>query len=123
MADALKSILVVDDTETNIDILVDILDTDYEVSVALDGESALEYLEEELPDCILLDVMMPGIDGFETCKRIKADNRTKDIPIIFITAMTEDDEMQKGLSLGAVGYIGKPIDPKGVKAKVQEVLA
>ena len=119
----MKSVLVVDDTETNIDILVDILDKIYEVSVALDGRSALEYLEEEVPDCILLDVMMPGIDGFEVCRRIKADEKTKNVPIIFITAMTDEQEKNKGLSLGALGYISKPIDPEEVLAAVKKVLS
>ena len=123
MSEQMKSVLVVDDTETNIDILVDILDKIYEVSVALDGESALEYLEEVVPDCILLDVMMPGIDGFEVCRRIKADEKTKNVPIIFITAMTDEQEKNKGLSLGALGYISKPIDPEEVLAAVKKVLS
>jgi putative two-component system response regulator len=118
-----KEILVVDDTEANIDILVDILDEEYEVAVALDGEGALEYLEDEVPDCILLDVMMPGMDGFEVCKRIKADDRVKHVPVVFITAMTEESEIQKGLSLGASGYIKKPIDPEEVLAKVKELIS
>ena len=121
MADR-HSVLVVDDTETNIDILVDILDEEYDLSVALDGESALESLEEDLPDCILLDVKMPGIDGFEVCRRIKADERTKDIPVIFITALTDEDEKAEGLSLGASGYVGKPINPEEVRSAIKNVL-
>ena len=121
MADR-HSVLVVDDTETNIDILVDILDEEYDLSVALDGESALESLEEDLPDCILLDVKMPGIDGFEVCRRIKADERTKDIPVIFITALTDEDEKAEGLSLGAAGYVGKPINPEEVRSALKNVL-
>ena len=112
-------VLVVDDTETNIDILVDILSDLYEVSVALDGESALESVISDQPDIILLDVMMPGIDGHEVCQRLKNNPETTHIPIIFVTAKTETEDESKGFALGAVDYITKPISPSVVLARVK----
>ncbi len=115
-------VLVVDDTEANIDILVETLGDDYDVSVAIDGESALESVESEAPDLILLDIMMPGMDGYEVCRRLKADERTRNIPIIFVTAMSEAEDEAKGLSLGALDYITKPFKPSLVKSRVQNHL-
>jgi len=117
----MATILAVDDTEANIDILVEALGDDHDVGVAMSGEDALEYLEDELPDLILLDIMMPGMDGFEVCRRLKADDRTKDIPIVFLSAMTGADEKQKGLDLGAVDFITKPIDPAALQQTVARV--
>lgn len=119
----MKTILVVDDTETNIDILLDILDEDFEVSVATDGESCLEFIEEELPDLILLDIMMPGMDGYEVCGRLKADGRTSNIPIVFITAKDDESDRKKGLELGALDYIAKPFDTATVKSTVEKYLS
>ncbi|MBF0203708.1 MAG: response regulator [Desulfamplus sp.] len=116
------NILIIDDTEANIDILVDTLGDDYEVSVAMDGESAIEDVRTNPPDLILLDIMMPGIDGYEVCRRLKADEKTKDIPIIFITALSQVEDETKGLKLGAVDYITKPISPPIVKARVENHL-
>ena len=82
------NVLVVDDTETNIDILVETLGDTYDVSVAMDGESALEAVTDEVPDLVLLDIMMPGMDGYEVCRRLKADDATRNVPVIFLTAMT-----------------------------------
>ncbi|WP_299976708.1 HD domain-containing phosphohydrolase [Desulfobacula sp.] len=115
-------VLVVDDTESNIDILVDALGSDYEVSVAMDGESALQDIAEEIPDLILLDILMPGMSGYEVCKRVKADKKTQKIPIIFITVMTEEQDEAKGLALGAVDYITKPFSPELVKSRVKNQL-
>ncbi len=115
-------IVVVDDVETNVDILVDTLGDDYRVSVAMDGISALEYIRETLPDLILLDIMMPGIDGYEVCRRLKLDKATWDIPIIFLTALTEEKNEAKGLGLGAVDYITKPFSPELVKSRVHNHL-
>jgi sigma-B regulation protein RsbU (phosphoserine phosphatase) len=114
--------MVVDDTEENVDILVETLGDDYEISVAMDGETALEDIAENSPDLILLDIMMPGIDGYEICRRLKADPKTSDIPIIFITAMGELEDEEKGLELGAIDYIRKPIIPTIVKTKVKNQL-
>ena len=116
------NVLVVDDTETNIDILVETLGDVYDVSVAMDGESALEDIAERTPDLVLLDIIMPGIDGYEVCERLKKDNTTKNIPVIFLTAMTEEQDEAKGLALGAVDYITKPFSPELVKSRVRNQL-
>ena len=115
-------ILVVDDTEANIDILVDALGDDYRVNVALDGETALDSLVKNPPDLILLDIMMGGMDGYEVCRRLKADQTTRDIPVIFLTALTASSNEAKGLNLGAVDYITKPFSPDLVKARVRNHL-
>ncbi len=117
-----RTILVVDDAEANIDILLNALENEYDVSVAMDGESALETVAEQRPDLILLDIIMPGMDGYEVCKRLKEDQETSHIPIIFLTAMTEDQDEAKGLALGAVDYITKPFNPDLVKARVKNQL-
>jgi len=118
------TILIVDDTETNIDILVDILGEEYDVAVAMDGESALEYVEEDpVPDLILLDIMMPGLDGYEVCSRLKASKKTRDIPVVFITAKAEVEDEIKGFDLGAVDYITKPLSPPRVRARIKAHLA
>ncbi len=119
----LNKILVVDDTETNIDILVEALDDLYEISVALDGETALEICEDELPDLILLDIMMPGISGYDVIERLKADDRTKDIPVIFLSAMSETEDKTKGLGLGAVDYMTKPFELAEVHARIKTHLS
>jgi len=118
-----SKILVVDDAETNIDILMGVLSHDYDVSVAMDGKSALKAVETEIPDIILLDIMMPGMDGYEVCERLKSNDPTKDIPVIFLTAKSEVVDEVKGLELGAVDYITKPISLPVVKARVETHLA
>ncbi|MCP4268467.1 MAG: SpoIIE family protein phosphatase [Candidatus Brocadiaceae bacterium] len=117
------TVLVVDDTEANIDILVAALDSEYEVSVAMDGENALEIVNTDPPDLILLDIMMPSIDGYEVCRRLKSEPKTSGIPIIFITAMSEIENKTKGLELGAVDYITKPFEAMEVKARVKTHLS
>ncbi|MBF0184114.1 MAG: two-component system response regulator [Magnetococcales bacterium] len=112
-------ILVVDDTKTNLDLLVHLLSDHYEVSVALDGESALEIALSDQPDLILLDIMMPRMDGYETCRRLKMRAETSDIPVIFVTARRETTDEAQGFALGAVDYITKPISPPLVKARVK----
>ena len=114
-----SSILLVDDTTANLEILVAFFTKQgFTVSVAVDGESALEQLNQDQPDLILLDVMMPGIDGFETCRRLKAKKETADIPVIFMTALSETMDKVKGFSLGAVDYVTKPIQHEEVLARV-----
>jgi len=117
------TVLVVDDTESNIDIVVEALGEHYEVSVALDGESALEIVEDEVPDLILLDIMMPDMDGYEVCRRLKAAEKTRSIPVVFLSAITGDEERQKGIDLGAVEYLTKPIDPKALQDTVSRILS
>lgn len=113
------TILVVDDNPTNIQVLFDLLnESNYRVAIAKSGEIALKRLQGNLPDLILLDVMMPGIDGFETCRRLKASDLTKDIPVIFMTALSDTVDKVKGLKLGAVDYITKPIQHEEVLARI-----
>ncbi|MBC3889545.1 response regulator [Acetobacterium paludosum] len=113
------TILIVDDTEINIDILVETLGDDYELSVAMDGESALEIVNMEWPDLILLDIMMPGMSGYEVCEKLKKNPATAAIPIIFLTAMTDIESKTRGFEAGAVDYITKPFEILEVKARVQ----
>jgi len=113
-------ILVVDDTPTNIKILVEALRSDYDVMVATRGEQALELAAGELqPDLILLDMMMPGMDGHEVCRRLKSNDRTRDIPVIFITAETSPEIEEKSFELGGVDYVIKPFSLPIVKARVR----
>ncbi len=112
-------IVIVDDNPTNLGVLFDFLhDCGFKVLVAQDGESAIQKVEYAYPDLILLDVMMPGIDGFETCRRLKAKALTKDIPVIFMTALSETVDKVKGFNLGAVDYITKPVQQEEVIARV-----
>lgn len=119
----LQTVLVVDDTLANIDILKAILENDYIVKIATSGEVALKVVSKQVPDIILLDIMMPGMDGHEVCRHLKANVETSRIPIIFVTAMAEVHDEQLGFDLGAVDYITKPIHPAIVKARVKTHLA
>jgi putative two-component system response regulator len=116
-------ILLVDDTKTNIDVLIQALRNDYKLGVALNGEKALEYVRSNLPDLILLDILMPGMDGFEVCRQLKSSPRTRDIPIVFITAMDSAGDKSRGFEIGAVDYIIKPFDITEVKARVKTHLS
>ena len=119
-----KKILIVDDIPENIRILMEILKDDYVVVAAINGEKALKMATTDpVPDVILLDIMMPGMDGYEVCTRLKADQKTRAIPVIFVTAKSEAKDEIKGLSLGAVDYITKPISPPRVEARVKSHLA
>jgi len=119
-----QSILVVDDEPMNIDVLSGILRTEYKVRAALNGERALVIaLSNPMPDMIMLDIMMPDMDGYEVCRQIKANPLTKNIPIIFVTAKNQNEDEKKGLELGAVDYITKPINPSLVLARVHTHLA
>ena len=112
-------ILIVDDNINNIRILSDVMQMQgHSVSVASNGENALNELQTISPDLILLDIMMPGMDGFEVCRRLKAWDKTKDIPIIFMTALSDTADKVKGLKLGAVDYITKPFQQEEIVARV-----
>lgn len=113
-----QTILIVDDTETNIDILVDLLSA-YDVAVATDGQSALEIASEDSPDLILLDIMMPKMDGYEVCQKLKSKDTTKNIPIIFITAKTDEDSIEKAYEVGGIDYVAKPFKPRELLARVK----
>jgi CheY-like chemotaxis protein len=115
-----QTILIVDDNPTNLEVLSETLTSaGLSVSVAIDGESAIEQVEYHQPELILLDVMMPGIDGFETCQRLKANPLSAEIPVIFMTALSDTDNKVKGLSYGAVDYIAKPFQQEEVLARVR----
>ncbi len=119
----LQTILVVDDTPENIDVLRGILESRYRVKVAINGEVALKVIARDEPDLILLDVMMPGMSGYQVCERLKSDVRTRHIPIVFVTAMSEVRDEKKGFDLGAVDYITKPVSAPIVLARVRTQLA
>ncbi|MEM1280836.1 MAG: response regulator [Cyanobacteria bacterium P01_H01_bin.152] len=113
-------ILAIDDTPANLEVLSEILTHQgYSVATAISGERAIKRLENNLPDLILLDVQMPGMNGFDTCQQIKNNSRTASIPIIFITALSDSESIAKGLSLGAVDYIGKPFQEAELIARVK----
>ncbi|MBF0319016.1 MAG: two-component system response regulator [Nitrospirae bacterium] len=119
-----QTVLVVDDTPENIEIINGLLSPFYQIKVALNGEKALKIaISQNPPDLILLDIMMPGMDGYEVCRRLKADLTTKGIPVIFLTAKTEVEDEAKGFEVGAVDYIMKPISPPIVLARVRTQLA
>jgi CheY-like chemotaxis protein len=119
-----ETILIVDDTAENIDILSNIIKSKYKVKVAINGNIALKAVNSSpKPDLILLDVMMPQMDGYEVCKILKSNPQTKDIPVIFITALDDNISEEKGLNLGAVDYIAKPINPAIVLRRIQTHLA
>ncbi len=112
-------ILIVDDTPQNIQVLGRILyDNGYNVSIASSGSGALQSVKNKIPDLILLDIQMPGMDGFEVCTQLKNCNETKDIPVIFLTALTETGSVLKGFNLGAVDYITKPFNAAELTARV-----
>ncbi|RJP94160.1 MAG: response regulator [Desulfobacteraceae bacterium] len=111
--------LIVDDNPINIDLLLDILKGGYRFGVAKNGAKAFAYLETHQPDLILLDVMMPEIDGFEVCVKLKSDPRYQAIEVIFITALSDSQYVAKGFDVGAVDYITKPFKAAEVKARVQ----
>lgn len=115
-----KTILVVDDAKENLFILTNILKNDgYDVRPAINGLSALEFVKMELPDVILLDIKMPDISGFEVCERLKTENRTREIPIIFISGLNDIDSKLKGFEMGGVDFITKPFEFEEVLTRVR----
>jgi len=119
-ADEVKTLLLVDDAPANIQIANSILKDSYKIRIATNGAKALELASvTPLPDLILLDVMMPEMDGYEVCTRLKISAETRDIPVIFLTGQTEIEDETKGFEVGAVDYIHKPLSPAIVKARVQ----
>jgi len=114
-----STIMVVDDNPTNLRVLIEYLeDSGYETMVAPSGERAIQQLEHAQPDLVLLDIMMPGLDGFETCKALKHNDDTKAIPIIFMTALSDTEKKLKGFKMGAVDYITKPFQQEEVLARI-----
>jgi len=120
--DRQKTIMIVDDTEMNIVILVEALKEDYDLIVAINGLEAIEILEEQKPDLILLDIMMPEMNGYEVLEGLKTQSTLEHIPVILLSAITDSDSKTKGFSLGAVDYITKPFEIVEVKARVKTQL-
>ncbi len=115
-------ILIVDDERFNINVLTELLKPSYKIMAAINGTQALKAVASNPPDLILLDVMMPDMDGYEVCRRLKADESTRDIPVIFVTAMGQESDETKGLELGAADYLTKPISPAILEARVKTQL-
>ncbi len=119
-----QKILIVDDERLNINVLADLLKPKYKIMAAINGMQALKAAHSvNPPDLILLDIMMPDMDGYEVCRQLKSDDATKDIPIIFVTAMGQVEDETKGLELGAIDYLTKPISPAIVEVRVKTQLA
>lgn len=116
-------VLIVDDTLDNITLVNEVLKNEYRVKVATNGEKALEIALNTRPDIILLDVVMPIMDGYETCRRLKQDSRLSDIPILFLTARSDEEDEKKGFMLGAADYISKPVSPVILTARIKTHLS
>ena len=112
-------LLVVDDQPINIQVMHQIFSSDFQVFMATSGEQALALCKDNPPDLVLLDIVMPGLDGFQVCARLKADEATRNIPVIFVTAHTDAGQETRGLDLGAVDFISKPVNPTVVRARVK----
>jgi putative two-component system response regulator len=112
------TILVVDDTPANLSLLANLLNDSYRVQLATSGAKALEIAQRQPPDLIVLDVMMPEMDGYEVCRRLKADPRTRDVPVLFLTALTRPEDESRGFEVGGADFIHKPFNPITVRARV-----
>ncbi|WP_218648443.1 response regulator [Neptunomonas phycophila] len=123
MKTLLPRILIVDDEPTNLKVLKNVLQDLYRLSFAKNGEDALMLVKKDRPNLILMDVMMPGMTGFEVCERLKSDPETADIPLIFVTALQNEIDEEKGFTVGGVDYISKPITPAIVKARIKTHLS
>jgi len=115
-------ILAVDDTPENLDTVKSILVPDYIVKAAINGMVALKIAGRKPPDLILLDIMMPGMDGYEVCRQLKSDSGTANIPVIFLSGDQDSSSKAKGLELGAADFVTKPIDPVILKASIGKLL-
>jgi len=113
-----STILIVDDDPLNIKLLMNILEIDYEIIFALDGKKTLELAQKQQPDLILLDAIMPEQSGYQTCEHLKKDPVTKEIPVIFISSLSDNADEAAGLECGAIDYITKPINTAIVKARI-----
>lgn len=115
-------ILIVDDVKANVDVLVQALRDEYKLSVALDGEGALRSAEKNTPDLVLLDIMMPGLDGYEVCRRLRAGEQTRDIPVMFLTSLEDVQDKARGFEIGGNDYLTKPFEILEVKARVRSLV-
>ncbi len=118
-AGALPTVLVVDDTPANLTLLAQVLKPDYRVQLAVSGLKALEICRRQPPDLVVLDVMMPGMDGYEVCRQLKADPATSRVPVIFLTALTRPEDEGNGFAAGGADFIHKPFNPATVRARVR----
>jgi signal transduction histidine kinase len=119
----LKSLLIIDDQEVNIHTLMELLDERYDILAATEGEDGLEIVADERVDLILLDIMMPGMDGFEVCQRLKSNPDYQDIPVIFITAKSDEDSIEQAYEVGAVDYVTKPFKAREVISRIETHLS
>ncbi|MDF1877577.1 diguanylate cyclase [Sulfurimonas sp. SAG-AH-194-L11] len=117
-----KKILVIDDTQENIELMLELLSDRYDVMVALDGQHGLEIAQEEEPSLILLDIMMPVINGYEVCKHLKNNPKTESIPVIFLTAKVDEDSIEQAYEVGGADYVSKPFKPRELFARVAKEL-
>lgn len=117
-----QRILIVDDEPANINLLACMLDGEYELQSALCGEQALELMEQEAPELVLLDIMMPGMDGYEVCRRLKANKKLQNIPVVFVTALGDTVSESAGLGLGAADYLSKPINVELARQRIRNLL-
>ena len=122
-SDSKKIVLVVDDAPANLAVLSAILKPTYQIRAAKNGALALKIAHAPTPpDAVLLDVEMPEMNGYEVCERLKADDSTRDIPVIFVTGHTDAEQQQRGMELGAAGYLTKPVEPSAVLEKLAAVI-
>jgi CheY-like chemotaxis protein len=117
-----KKILIIDDEKMNIIALAHYLKPQYEIIIATDGQTGLEIAEKHIPDLILLDVVMPEMDGYDVIIKLKESESTKNIPVVFITGLNNDKDEKKGISLGAMGFIAKPFDKSVVETNVKKYI-
>ncbi len=115
-------ILIIDDNPTNLDVLIEILQNDYRLSVAKTGKKALEFIKNNTPDLILLDVVMPEMDGFEVCQILKSRPDTRSIPVIFISSVNDAENVSKGYAIGGSDYLSKPFVPVEVRTRIKDQL-
>jgi len=115
-------VLIVDDVKDNIDVLVNALRDEYKLSVALDGTAALRSIEKQLPDLVLLDIMMPGLDGYEVCRQLRAREATREVPVMFLSALEDVKDKAHGFEVGGNDYLTKPFELLEVKARVRSLL-
>ncbi len=123
MPDRKPTLLIVDDTPTNIQLLEAILGVDHKIFIATNGLEALTLATAERPDLILMDVLMPVMDGFEACARLKADPRTREIPVIFLTALADHEYLVRGFAAGGIDYVAKPFTPEELMVRVRTHIA
>ena len=120
--DRKKHILIVDDVTTNLKVAADVLKDNYQLSMAKSGAQALEFLKKAKPDLILLDVRMPGMDGYETLEKIKSNSETSNIPVVFLTVDDQRESEIKGLKMGAMDFILKPFEPEIMLSRIEKIL-